>query len=209
MATPIIGKELKNEKLHVGSLNHLVGGLIHITVQTCYDLQYLTIRLSGYLNTLTESAFIAIKHCMGYLMHHPYEPIMYSRNKIHIPEESPHQCYFKAGDSGISKNYECSNFLHTYFDENHARDISYRLSVTSTVHLFNGNINSLKQQESVQMKKQEECTQGFYIKTVSETSLDQLVIPYDLHQNSMRTTKQQLKEYYRIESLPNPELVTL
>ena len=54
MDTPIIVEELKQiEKSHGGSLNHWVGGLIHITVQNCYDLKYLTIRLSGYMNEST------------------------------------------------------------------------------------------------------------------------------------------------------------
>ena len=48
MATPIIGEEMKQiEKSHGGSINHWVGGLMHITVQTRYDLQYLTMGLSG------------------------------------------------------------------------------------------------------------------------------------------------------------------
>ena len=48
MATPLIGEEMNVfEKLNVGSLNHWVGGIMHITVQTRYDLQYLTMRLSG------------------------------------------------------------------------------------------------------------------------------------------------------------------
>ena len=51
MDTPIIGEYLKQiEKSHGGSLNHWDGGIMHITVQTCYDHQYLTVRLSGYMN---------------------------------------------------------------------------------------------------------------------------------------------------------------
>ena len=49
----------------------------------------------------------------------------------------PHKCYFKAGDAKNIKNKEYSNFLHTYCDADHARDISHRRLVTSTVHLFN------------------------------------------------------------------------
>ena len=74
---------------------------MHITFKTLYDLQYLTIQLSGHMNAPREPAFIAIKNGMKYPMHHPHEPIMYSRNKIHRTEESPHQCYFKAGDAEI------------------------------------------------------------------------------------------------------------
>ena len=83
MATHIIEEELKQiEKSHGGSLNHWVGGIIHITFQTKYDIQYLTMRLSGYMNSPTEPAFIDLKHGMEYLMHHTHEPIMYSRKKI-------------------------------------------------------------------------------------------------------------------------------
>ena len=92
------------EKSHGGSLNNWVGGLMHITVQTHYDLQYITMRLSGYMNAPTEPEFVALKHGMEYLIHHTHEPIMYSRNKIHKNEEIPHQCYFKAGYAEISKN---------------------------------------------------------------------------------------------------------
>ena len=73
-------------------------------------------------------------------MHHPHEPIMYSRNKINRTEENPHQCYFKSGDAEISKNKEYSNFLHIYCDEYFARDNSDIRSVTSIVHIFNGTI---------------------------------------------------------------------
>ena len=51
---------------------------MRITLQNCYDLQYLTMRLSGYMNTPTEHAFLALKHGTWYLMYHPQEPIMYS-----------------------------------------------------------------------------------------------------------------------------------
>ena len=63
---------------------------MHITVQTCCDVQYITMRLSGYMNAPTEPAFLAIKHGMEHIMHHPHEPIIYSRNKIHRTEEIPH-----------------------------------------------------------------------------------------------------------------------
>ena len=54
MATPLIGEKLKqNEKSHGTSLNNWVCGLIHITVQTHYDLQYLKLCLSEYINAPT------------------------------------------------------------------------------------------------------------------------------------------------------------
>ena len=100
MATPIIGEELNQiEKSHGGSLNHWFGGLIRLIVQTRYDLQYLTMHLSFYMNAPTEPDFLALKHDMEYLMHRPHEPIMYSRKNIYKIDESPHQCYFKAGDA--------------------------------------------------------------------------------------------------------------
>ena len=141
MATPLIVAKLKKiEKSHGRSLNHWVGGLMHITVQNCYDLQYLTIHLSGYMNAPTETVFLALKNGMEYLMQYLHEPIIYSRKKIHRTEESPHQCYFKSGDAEIRKTKEYSNFLHTYCYADHARDISDRHSVTYIVHLFNGTI---------------------------------------------------------------------
>ena len=63
VATPLIGEYLKIiEKSHGGSLNHLVGEIMHITAQTRYDLQYLTIHLSGYMNVSTEPDFLALKY---------------------------------------------------------------------------------------------------------------------------------------------------
>ena len=44
------------------------------------------------------------------------------------------------------------------------------------------------------MHKHEQFTQECYIKIGSETSLDKLFIPYNLHQNYMRITTKQLKE---------------
>ena len=141
MATPIIREELKQiNKSHGGSLNQWVGGLMHTTVQTRYDLQYIKIRLSGYMNAPTQPAFISLKHDMEYLMHDPHETIMYSIKKIHRTDGRPPQCYFRAGDAEIRKNKEYSNFLHTYFYGDRARDIYDRLSVTSKVYLFSGTI---------------------------------------------------------------------
>ena len=51
---PLVVAELKQiEKTRGGSLNHWVGGLMHITIQTCYDLQYFTMHLSGFINAQT------------------------------------------------------------------------------------------------------------------------------------------------------------
>ena len=78
MAAPIIGVELNQiEKSHGRSLNHWIGGLMHITVQNWYDIQYLTMHLSGYMNAQIEPDFFALKHDMEYILPHPHEPIMY------------------------------------------------------------------------------------------------------------------------------------
>ena len=76
---------------------------MHITVQTRYDIQYLTMSLIGYINAPTEPAFIALKNGMEYIMHHPHESIMWSINKIRRTEESTHQWYLKSGDAEIRK----------------------------------------------------------------------------------------------------------
>ena len=63
-------------------------------------------RLSIYMNAPTEPVFMALKHGMEYIMHHPHEPIMYSRKKIHKAEDSPDHFYFKSVDAEISKAKE-------------------------------------------------------------------------------------------------------
>ena len=82
MATPLIGLKNLNEISHGGSLNHWVGGLFHITVQTRYALQYHTMLLSWYMNAPIETSFLSLRHGMEYIMYHPHEPIMYSRKNI-------------------------------------------------------------------------------------------------------------------------------
>ena len=63
MATPLIGEELKQiENLHRGSLNHWIVGLMHITVQSFYGLQYPNINISGYMNVPEEPVLLAILH---------------------------------------------------------------------------------------------------------------------------------------------------
>ena len=54
MNTPLIVEESKQlEKSHGELLNHWVGGLVNITVQTQFNLKYITMQLSGYMNALT------------------------------------------------------------------------------------------------------------------------------------------------------------
>ena len=66
MDTPLNIEELKQvEKSHGESLNYWVGGIMHITVQTCYDLQYLIMRLSGYINAPNRTYFYCYKTWHG------------------------------------------------------------------------------------------------------------------------------------------------
>ena len=97
-------------------------------------------------------------------MHHPHEPIMYSRKKIYKTEETPHQWYFKAGDTKINKNKEYSNFLHTYCDADHAIDTSDRISFTSTVHILNGTLIAWcnKKQSETSINSSNEETRAIY-----------------------------------------------
>ena len=74
---------------------------------------------------------------MEYLMHHQHEAIMYLRKNIFKLNERPVQCFFKACSAEINQPQKYFNFLNTYCDADHARNISYRLSVTSPYHLFN------------------------------------------------------------------------
>ena len=109
---------------------------MHITVQTYYDIQYLTMCISGYMNYPTEPALLSLRHGMEDLIRHPHKLIMYSRKKFRA-NDSPHKCFFKAYSTEINKNQEYPKFLHTYCDAYHAQYISNRRSVTSTAHIFN------------------------------------------------------------------------
>ena len=87
-----------------------------------------------------EPDLLALRHGMEYLMHHPHEPITYSRNKNLKLNEIPHQCFFKAGSSEKNKNKEYSNFLHKYDDAYHAQYVSDICSFISKFHLFNDTV---------------------------------------------------------------------
>ena len=112
---------------------------MHITVQTRYHLQYPTMRLGGYMDSLTEPAFTSLKNDMEYLMHHPEESIMYSKKKVAKIMKAP-TTIFQIRRCINQQNQEYSNFLHTYYDADHTRDLYERLSVTSTVHIFNSDL---------------------------------------------------------------------
>ena len=141
MDRPLILEDLKSiDQSHRWSINYWVEGLIHINVRTWYGLQYLTMRLSGYMNYPKEQELISLYHGMEYLRQHPHEPIMYSPKHIFKLNNSPLQCFFRYYKSEINQTQKYSHFLHAYFDEDHARDINYRFSVTSNNRLFNGTI---------------------------------------------------------------------
>ena len=83
MDTTLVGGELKKiVNSQRFSLNLWFSVLMNITVQTCYCFQYITIKLGGYMNSPTEPYFLSLRQGLEYLMHHPHEPIKYSRNEI-------------------------------------------------------------------------------------------------------------------------------
>ena len=47
---------------------------MHINVQNNYDIQYLTMRMSCYMNAPTEPDFLALKHALGVLNMAMYQP---------------------------------------------------------------------------------------------------------------------------------------
>ena len=90
-------------------------------------------------------------------MNHPHETIMYSRKKIHKTDESPHQCYFKAGDAEIRKIRNTLNsFTHIVMQiipdisltDTHSHPQFVSSMVTSYTVVPR---NSLKPQEEVQI----------------------------------------------------------
>ena len=85
---------------------------MHITVQTCYDIQYITMRLSSYMNSPTEPELISLRHGMEYLMQHPLEPIIYSIKKILKLNESPYQCFFKPISIRLTQTSNTPTFSH-------------------------------------------------------------------------------------------------
>ena len=67
---------------------------MNISVQTCYDLQYLTMQSNEYINDPTEPACLALRHGMEYLMHPSYKHIMYPIKKYFKVNEIPQQRFF-------------------------------------------------------------------------------------------------------------------
>ena len=84
---------------------------------------------------------------------------------------------------GNQKNKEYSNFLHTYCDAYHARDIADRRSVGSTVYLFNGTLIywCAKKNSQTSRRISNAETRAMYTRVLykigSEYYLDQLVTP--------------------------------
>ena len=80
MGTPLIGELLKQlERTNGGWLNHWVGGLLYIAVQTWNDLKYITMRLSGYTKAVTEQESLALHNGMEYLMLSCIQETRYSK----------------------------------------------------------------------------------------------------------------------------------
>ena len=89
------------------------------------------------MNAPVKYACLSIRHGKTYLIHRPHGPIMYLRNNIFKLNYIQYKCFFSSGGLEINKNKEYSNLLHTYCETDHARDLSYSCSVTSTSHIFN------------------------------------------------------------------------
>ena len=107
MATPLIGEEVRQiDKSRGGLINHWVGVLIHINIQTLYNLQYLTINISGYMNAPKEPDPLALKQGREFIMNHPHERIIYSGNKYTTLMKSPTNVSSK---QGIHKSTEICN----------------------------------------------------------------------------------------------------
>ena len=103
MAAPLIGNYSRKRKSHGRSLNYWVEGLIHITIQALYDIKYITMSLSGYINYPIEPEFLALRYGMEYIMHPPHEPILYSRKNIFKIKKRPLQYFFNSGNTEINK----------------------------------------------------------------------------------------------------------
>ena len=79
----------------------------------------------------------------------------------------------------MRKTKKLSNLLHTYCDVDHARDISNRQSVTSTVHIFNGTIInwSAKKQSETSRSSPNAETRAMYTGVLDQNCIRELFIP--------------------------------
>ena len=145
-------------------------------------------------------------------MHHPHEPIIYSRKKFSKLMKAPtnvtsHQGMHKStknNNTTISATHIVMQIMSEIYmtdSQSHQHSISSMVTSQNSVPKTN-----LRPQEESPMQKQEQCTQECQIKIVSETYLNRLVTPQDLHQKYTRITKQQLNKYCKIESIPNTDL---
>ena len=55
------------------------------------------------MNAPTEPAFPALRYFMKYLMHHPHEPIIYSRKEFFKLNDIPHQYLFNTVSEEIKE----------------------------------------------------------------------------------------------------------
>jgi hypothetical protein len=105
-----------------------------VAITTRLDLGYAVMRLSGYLAGPTAAIFEALDLVIRYLYFYRHLPIMYPAKPLSRKSLTRHW------DRG-SAEYLGPEF-GTYFvntsDAYHARDIRYRRSTTSTIHLLNG-----------------------------------------------------------------------
>ena len=133
-----------------------------ITENTHYDLQYLTVCISGYMNDPTQPALLDIRYGMEYLMHHPHEPVMYSTNIFFKTNKIPYKCFFKT--TKIRNNQNSSINIVTQITQNIflIGDLSSHQVTSSMLPSLTGTPrNNLRHLEAVSMKKQEQCTHKY------------------------------------------------
>ena len=101
---------------------------MHITVQTRYDLQYITMRLCGYLNYLIEPSFLALSLDMEYIMYHLHEPMMYSKDEIFLKTRAHFNVYSRQVMQKPTKHKNSStSYTHNVMH------IMHDISVTGTL----------------------------------------------------------------------------
>ena len=159
-------------------------------VQTRYCLQYCTMRLSGYINAQKDPALLALWHGMEYLMNHPHEPILYSRNNISKLNAILLKYFLKSIKDYIKQSQQYSNFIHMYCDAYHKRDLNDKrdqshIIITSSMAPSPPHVSRNKPKicGSVPKLRQEQFIQVWWIKTGLESFVGLLDIHLALRQN--------------------------
>ena len=118
----------------------------------------------------------------------------------------------------MRKTKKLSNLLHTYCDVDHARDISNRQSVTSTVHIFNGTIInwSAKKQSETSRSSPNAETRAMYTGVLDQNCIRELFIPTGypigppskIYEDNQATIKRVLADIITPQAKPLNVLIT-